>query len=108
MDVSDGVARDLHRLCRESGTGAEIEAEAVPFSDRFLDLTAAISADPFDLALSGGEDYVLLFTMPPGVQAPPASFGCRKIGRITEKTTINLVREGRRKRLPAAGWDHLK
>lgn len=106
MDVSDGVARDLHRLCRESGTGAEIEAEALPFSDRFLDLTAAIAADPFDLALSGGEDYVLLFTLPPGLQQPPS--GCRKIGAITEKKTINLVRDGRRKRLPAAGWDHLK
>lgn len=105
MDVSDGVARDLHRLCRESGTGAEIEAEALPFSDLFMDLTAAISADPFDLALAGGEDYVLLFTTPPGLQPPS---GCRKIGTITEKKAINLVRGGRRKRLPALGWDHLK
>ena len=107
LDVSDGVARDLHRLCRESGTGAEIHAEALPFPDRFIDLAKALSADPFDLALSGGEDYVLLFTLPPGAQ-PPGSFGCRKIGTITARRTITLVREGRRRRLPASGWDHLK
>lgn len=107
MDVSDGVARDLHRLCRESGTGAEIHAETLPFSDRFPDLARAVSADPFDLALSGGEDYVLLFTLPPGAE-PPESFGCRRIGTITERKTITLVRENRRHRLPASGWDHLK
>jgi thiamine-monophosphate kinase len=107
MDISDGVARDLHRLCRESGTGAEIVAESLPFPDQFIDLAKSISADPFDLALSGGEDYVLLFTLPPGVQ-PPDSFGCRKIGTITERKTITWVRGGRRRRLPASGWDHLK
>lgn len=107
MDVSDGVARDLHRLCRESGTGAEIVAEALPFPDQFIDLAKSISVDPFDLALSGGEDYVLLFTLPPGVQ-PPDSFGCRKIGTITERKTITWVRGGKRRRLPASGWDHLK
>lgn len=105
MDVSDGVARDLHRLCRESGAGAEVHAEILPFSDRFLDLAREISADPFDLALSGGEDYVLLFTLPSGAQPPP---GCKKIGTITEKKSITLVRDGRRRRLPASGWDHLK
>jgi thiamine-monophosphate kinase len=107
MDVSDGVALDLHRLCRESGTGAEINAEALPFPDRFIDLATALSVDPFDLALSGGEDYVLLFTLPPGTQ-PPDSFGCRKIGAITKRKTINAVREGRRLHLADSGWDHLK
>jgi thiamine-monophosphate kinase len=107
MDVSDGVALDLHRLCRESGTGAEIHAEALPFPARFFDLARALSVDPFDLALSGGEDYVLLFTLPAGTQ-PPDSFGCRKIGTITAGKTITLVREGQRLRLPASGWDHLK
>lgn len=107
MDVSDGVARDLHRLCRESGTGAEIDAGALPLSDRFSDVCKALSADPFDLALGGGEDYVLLFTLPAGARVPDA-FGCRRIGTITRDGTISWMRGGKRRRLPDRGWDHLQ
>lgn len=107
MDVSDGVAIDLHRLCRASGTGAVIDAEVLPWPDRFLDLCNALSADPFDLAIAGGEDYVLLFTLPPGVE-PPASYGCRRIGTILRKKKVDWIREGRRQPLSSSGWDHLK
>ena len=106
MDVSDGLARDLHRLCRESGTGAEIAAEALPFSSRFLPLCEAIGADPLALALGGGEDYVLLFTLPAGL-APPAEFGCRRIGTITRRRSLLLIQGGARRPLPDLGWDHL-
>lgn len=106
MDVSDGVARDLHRLCRESSVGAEIDAEAVPLPARFAALCTAIGTDPFSLALGGGEDYVLLFTLPAGT-APPARFGCHRIGRIAQKKRITIVRDGVRRELPALGWDHL-
>ena len=104
MDVSDGVAIDLHRLCRESGTGAVIDADALPFADGFLDLCNTLAADPYELALAGGEDYVLLFTLPPGVQ-PPAG---RRIGTILSETKIEWIQEGRRRELPASGWDHLE
>lgn len=107
MDVSDGVARDLHRLCRESGTGAGIDADSLPFSDRFTDVCKALSADPFDLALGGGEDYVLLFTLPASTRVPD-SFGCRRIGTITRESAVSWVRDGRRRRLPDRGWDHLQ
>jgi thiamine-monophosphate kinase len=105
MDVSDGLARDLHRLCRASGAGAEIDAGALPFADRFTKLCAVIGADPLTLALSGGEDYVLLFTLPEGI-APPEK-RARRIGRITEECEVALLREGRRSLLPDLGWDHL-
>jgi thiamine-monophosphate kinase len=104
MDVSDGVARDLHRLCRESGVGAEIAAAMIPLSSRFPELCQTLGADPLALALTGGEDYVLLFTLPPG-SAPPA--GCHRIGTITRKRGIGLVTDGARRPLAAAGWDHL-
>ena len=106
MDVSDGVARDLHRLCRASGAGAEIAAEALPLSDRFRDLCKTIDADPLALALGGGEDYVLLFTLPEG-EDPPEGFGCRRIGKITERSGVRLLRNGRKEPLPELGWDHL-
>lgn len=106
MDVSDGVARDLHRLCRASHAGAEIEAETLPFSNRFKILCERIGADPLALALGGGEDYVLLFTLPRGSE-PPAEFACRQIGTITEKPGVFLIQDGKRRKLPALGWDHL-
>jgi thiamine-monophosphate kinase len=105
MDVSDGVARDLHRLCRESGVGAEVVAEALPFADHFITLCEALRADPLKLALAGGEDYVLLFTLPPEL-SPPPEMGGQRIGTIT-RHGVTLVRDGARRKLPAAGWDHL-
>lgn len=106
MDVSDGVARDLHRLCAASGVGAEITAEELPFADRFSRLCAAIDTDPLALALGGGEDYVLLFTLPSGTVPPHA--GCRRIGRITRAKQIVLRRGGSTSPLPEIGWDHLE
>lgn len=105
MDVSDGLARDLHHLCRASGVGAEVDAAALPFTDRFRMLCEAIGADPLALALGGGEDYVLLFTLPEGI-APPEP-GARRIGRITKAKRLVLLREGKHTALPDAGWDHL-
>ena len=106
MDVSDGLAKDLRRLCRESGVGAEVIAEDLPFADRFIDLCRSIDADPLDLALGGGEDYVLLFTLPSGI-VPPAELGARRIGRITRSKKIVLRRGGAAGILPEIGWDHL-
>ncbi len=112
IDISDGVARDLHRLCRESHVDAEIQAEELPFAPRYSALCNALGiADPLALALTGGEDYVLLFTLPPAL-APPAGLGGRSIGTITTQSRkgqprIFIKRGGRRRKLPDAGWDHL-
>jgi thiamine-monophosphate kinase len=110
IDISDGLARDLHRLCRESRTGAVIESTALPLADRFEPLCAQIGVDSTALALGGGEDYVLLFTLPPEVE-PPARFGCSRIGTITGGRRLvvqhDVQQDGGTHDLPAAGWDHL-
>jgi len=106
IDVSDGVARDLHRMCGESGVGARVEAAALPFAAGFRSLCAALAVEPDELALGGGEDYVLLFTLPAGVE-PPARFGCRRIGMVTADRRVSLVAHGKAGELPPAGWDHL-
>jgi thiamine-monophosphate kinase len=105
MDLSDGLAIDLRRLCQESGVGAEILGEELPFPARFSDLCRTIEADPLSLALGGGEDYVLLFTLPEGIV--PAEPGARKIGRMTRSKRIVLRQGGGARDLPALGWDHL-
>lgn len=107
MDVSDGLARDLHRLCAESGAGAEITVEDLPRAHRFAALCERIGGDALALALGGGEDYVLLFTLPAGA-SPPESFGCRRIGRITESRKIGMRIGGELRPLPDLGWDHLE
>ncbi|MCB9741144.1 MAG: thiamine-phosphate kinase [Alphaproteobacteria bacterium] len=61
MDVSDGLAADLAKLCEASGLGAEVEPERVPLSPALR----AADPDALDHALGFGEDYQLLFTAPP-------------------------------------------
>ena len=94
MDVSDGLATDLHRLCAASRVGAELLADRVP---------ALARPDGLALALAGGEDYELLFTLPPRRRPPP---GTHEIGRILAVPGVCLVRGGRREPLAPAGWEH--
>jgi thiamine-monophosphate kinase len=66
IDTSDGVATDLYHICQASGVGARLPAASVPVSPRVLTAAPALGRDPLNLALTGGEDYLLLFTAPPG------------------------------------------
>ena len=108
LDVSDGLACDLHRLCRASGVGAAVERSAIPKARRAVALAAALGLDAGALALGGGEDYVLLFSLPPD-REPPAELDCRAIGVFTTRRAIRLVDEGGHSEpLPPHGWDHLR
>lgn len=109
IDVSDGLAKDLRRLCTASGVGAELDLRslhgAVP--PRFDELAEALGLDPVAVALAGGEDYVLLFTLAENV-APPARFGARRVGRILAGRRLTMVDAGGHALpLPRLGWDHL-
>ncbi len=106
LDISDGLARDLHRLCRESAVGVEIDAAALPLAPGFAELCTALGEESLALALGGGEDYVLLFTLPSRT-APPPDVPCIRIGRITADRAIELCLDGTQRALPPLGWDHL-
>ena len=109
IDVSDGLAKDLRRICTASGTGAELDLRLLrrATSPRFEELAAALGLDAVAVALAGGEDYVLLFTLPRATSPPPA-FGCVPIGRIVRRRAVTMVDgAGRRHALPGLGWDHL-
>ena len=62
IDVSDGLLIDLSRLCRESRVGAVIHAERIPVSGALRKAAGFLGVDADEMALSGGEDYELLFT----------------------------------------------
>ncbi len=107
LDISDGLARDLHRLCRASGVGADINGDGLPMVEGFSALCAALGANPLRLALNGGEDYVLLFALPAGV-APPRRFGATAIGVATTERRVRLHAAGESRALPDRGFDHLQ
>ena len=64
MDISDGLAGDLGKLCRASAVAAEIDVARVPLSDA---ARAAIAAEPalIETALTGGDDYEIVLTLAP-------------------------------------------
>ncbi|MDY7095528.1 MAG: thiamine-phosphate kinase [Acidobacteriota bacterium] len=106
LDLSDGLAKDLPRLCAASGCGAAIEAASLPAPKEFQALCRALEVNPLETQLGGGEDYVLLFALPPETH-PPESFGCTAVGRIQNDRTLSLQGPVDCVELPALGWDHL-
>ncbi|HSF66232.1 MAG TPA: thiamine-phosphate kinase [Nitrospiraceae bacterium] len=65
IDISDGLSGDLRHICEESHVGVELDLGALPLSPACRAYAAARKVDPIDLALAGGEDYELLFTVSP-------------------------------------------
>lgn len=109
IDLSDGFAKDLHRICATSGTGARIDAAALDACapPGFAELCGSLNEEPTALIRGGGEDYVLLFTLR-GRLEPPERFGCRRVGIVTRERAVRTIDgRGRARRLAARGWDHL-
>jgi thiamine-monophosphate kinase len=65
IDISDGLSGDLRHICEESRVGVELNLSALPLSPACRAYATSRKLDPVDLALTGGEDYELLFTVPP-------------------------------------------
>jgi thiamine-monophosphate kinase len=114
MDLSDGLSTDLSRLAGASRVGARLWADRIP---RVTATPAELSKqlrgwnpNPLRMALDGGEDYELLFTVPPGkvklLRGAPESRNVTAIGEITrEKRLVIVGADGRGKRLTSQGWD---
>jgi thiamine-monophosphate kinase len=63
IDVSDGLSSELLHICKKSGVGCVIHEEKIPVHDQSREMALEFNLDPTACALSGGEDYELLFTM---------------------------------------------
>lgn len=113
IDVSDGLLADLGHILEASQVGAAIEAAALPLSDPFR---RALAAEPalLELALAGGEDYELLFAVPPEREseladlAKSADVPVTRIGGITSAAgeLAALDRNGHPLPLRKTGYDH--
>jgi len=111
IDVSDGLLADLGHVCVASGVGAELEGEVLPLSSA---LTAVFDAATCrELALAGGDDYELCFTVPADrtsdVAPALAQAGCdaTRIGRVVAGSGVRVLdAHGNELATPQAGWEH--
>ena len=103
MDLSDGLSTDLPRLCVSSGVGARIDADSLPL----MPLTNR--ADALKLALHGGDDYELLFSVAKkNARRVPREFRgvqLTRIGEITRERKVLLSERGKTIALESRGWD---
>jgi thiamine-monophosphate kinase len=114
MDLSDGLAKDLSRLCAESHVGARVELAKVPVAEALRLGASELGVDPLALAIGGGEDYELLATLDVTDLARARTdlderFGVplADIGVIIEDRELLAVdAEGRASPLEPKGWDH--
>jgi thiamine-monophosphate kinase len=114
MDLSDGLAKDLGRLCLASRVGARIELDQVPVAEPLLRGAEVLGLDALALAIGGGEDYELLATLDAtDVEHARVELDERfgvsltEVGLIIEGEGLVAVDgQGRASPLEPKGWDH--
>jgi thiamine-monophosphate kinase len=114
IDLSDGLSGDLRHICEESRVGAEIDLGAVPISPACHAYAESRRLRPVDLALTGGEDYELLFTAPPEKhsaierQARARKFQITRIGRIRPRRfgMQMTTSDGAMRPIPMTSYEH--
>ncbi len=111
IDISDGLGSEVHHICRQSKTGASIDASAIPLHEDVKAAAKALGVDPLQFALGGGEDFELLFSIAPEKMEELQKTGliCHPVGRVVEPAKgITLIdSHGSGTPLPG-GYDHFK
>lgn len=111
MDLSDGLAQDLPRLCEASGVAAELDASRLPLGPAAMIAARRSGREPWRHAVGDGEDYELLFTadglIPDNVGDTPIT----RIGRIVahaggEPRAVLTLPGGERVAMSGMGWEH--
>ncbi len=109
IDISDGLASDLLHIAKASGTGVILEEANIPVHEESRLMAFRFQLDPTTCALSGGEDYELLFTVDPGdlekVRFLPDTYIAGEITEAGEGCYLHSA-GGHRHQLRAQGWDH--
>ncbi|MGD9116647.1 MAG: thiamine-phosphate kinase [Dehalococcoidia bacterium] len=109
IDISDGLVADLGQICKASGVGARIDIESVPIAAAVKD---ACGDRALEIALSGGEDYELLFTADSEtIDKIKKAAACpiTSIGAITDGQGVTAVdKAGNSFALKKAGWEHFR
>ena len=110
IDISDGLSSELLHICKQSETGCVLYEEKIPVNDSARQFAYKLELDPTACALSGGEDYELLFTIDQNDYNKIASNKeISVVGHITGKKegTILITKGGNTHKLTAQGWNSL-
>lgn len=111
IDISDGLSSDLGHVCEQSRVGAEIHADKVPLSRDLRGTAKKLKKTSLEYALSGGEDYELLFTVPPAhiKKLPSLKIPVTEIGVIVRERSLSLIDgAGKRTSLKPRGYEHFR
>ncbi len=108
IDVSDGVSSEVIHLCKSGDVGCNVYEDKLPFDPQFINVCEEFKVDSTTMALNGGEDYELLFTVDPAdypkIKANP---NLTVIGHITQESEgIHLITRANTKiPIVARGWN---
>ena len=111
MDLSDGLSSDIMHICKQSEVGCVLYEDKFPLNDDAKEFAYKLQLDPTACALSGGEDYELLFTVSQAdyekIKTNPS---ISIIGYVTDAAEGKqlITRGGNKHELVAQGWNHLK
>jgi thiamine-monophosphate kinase len=111
MDVSDGLSSEILHICKQSNLGCVLYEEKIPVDERMKQAAYKFEIDPTACALSGGEDYELLFTIPQSEHEKLVlNEEISVVGYMTEPSAgVNIITKGGNKHpLTAQGWNHLQ
>jgi thiamine-monophosphate kinase len=113
IDISDGLSSDIAHLCEESHVGALIQSSSLPIDQEVSMLCGRRALDPLMLALHGGEDFELLFTVRPDdvARLPKRVDGVAvsRIGEVTDQLgQIRIAEKNRVWDLRPGGFEHFK
>lgn len=109
IDISDGLSSEIWHICRSSGVGARIIADNIPLSKELQSIVQD-ERERLSLALNGGEDFQLLFTVSPQKVAEMELLLCNQqitlIGEITDTKIVEIVFDDRVEKLYPQGFQH--
>lgn len=111
MDISDGLSSEILHICKESHCGCVLYEDKIPVSEEMRNAAFKFEIDPTACALSGGEDYELLFTVAQSdYEKLVLNEQISVVGYITEaeEGAHILTRGGNKHAITAQGWNHLR
>ena len=111
IDISDGLSSEILHICKQSNLGCVLYEEKIPIADEMKAAAYKFEIDPTACALSGGEDYELLFTLPQSdYDKLVLNEQISVVGYMTEpEQKANIITKGGSKYpIIAQGWNHMK